>query len=369
MAKIGILATRYATQRNLESIIFRIGSILAQRHEVEIITHGEVSPRIAAHFTIRQAGSRLFGIPLVGGVLGRLAILGRYVREQRPDILMTLSAIGMNGLCVALAGRLTGVKSINRITSDIFRVYRYKRPLRAALRLWLKNNVFGRMGIALAHTTITLHESQVVVLRRAGFKRSRFFSVSQPIAFPEMDDPEATRDATRRALGVPGQATLVGYVGRLDQDKNPELLARVLSIVLEGDPRARAVIVGDGPMRGFLESSLPRDRCSFTGALQRDDIGPFYLAMDYLVQTSYSEGLSNVLAEALYHGVPVVSSDSGPITRAMISNIAATADEIASYILQGTTVPDTLPPTLKPVVNREQWLQLIDNVLSSDHDA
>jgi glycosyltransferase involved in cell wall biosynthesis len=79
-------------------------------------------------------------------------------------------------------------------------------------------------------------------------------------------------------------------------------------------PRARLLLVGDGPMRGELESFIAAERLgdSVTITGQRNDVPALVSAMDVFVLSSLSEGTSISLLEAMASGVaPVVTRVGG----------------------------------------------------------
>ena len=115
----------------------------------------------------------------------------------------------------------------------------------------------------------------------------------------------------------PGRLVLL-TVGRIDADKgHRDLLAAVEQLVTQQGPLPLLWrIVGDGPDRAALEQEVQRlhlnDYAVFTGSV--DNPYPEYCAADLFCLPSHSEGLPNVLIEALACGVPVISTDcpSGP---------------------------------------------------------
>lgn len=110
---------------------------------------------------------------------------------------------------------------------------------------------------------------------------------------------------------------IVGTVGRLDPIKNQESLLRALRSICDNHPslgrRVKLVIVGDGPLRGNLESASQSlglaDRVAFTGA--RSDTPEQFRAMDLFVLPSLNEGISNTILEAMATGLPVVAARVG----------------------------------------------------------
>lgn len=122
-------------------------------------------------------------------------------------------------------------------------------------------------------------------------------------------DPDA-RSRVRRSFGVEQDAFVVGFVGRLHPQKNPSKALSVFSEVLRRRPGARLLVVGDGPLKGELESaSLPG--ATFLGT--RRDVHELMSAMDVFVMPSLFEGLPLVAVEAQAAGLPCVVSDSVPV--------------------------------------------------------
>jgi len=125
---------------------------------------------------------------------------------------------------------------------------------------------------------------------------------------PADPDFTGTRRRAREALGLPPDATVVGWVGRFMPQKDPGTLADAAGRLLEARPELHVCFVGDGPDRGEVESRLDgRDgRVHFAGF--RKDIRPLYAAFDVLLHTSRWEGQPRVPQEAIAERVPVVTA-------------------------------------------------------------
>jgi glycosyltransferase involved in cell wall biosynthesis len=124
---------------------------------------------------------------------------------------------------------------------------------------------------------------------------------------------EASRRASRRELGIPEDAWVVGTVGRLAPEKNQVILVQALSEWLGA--RTRLVIVGEGRQRETIERAIGAagvgEWVHLTGA--RQDVPQLLASFDVFALPSISEGLPLVLLEAMATGLPVVASDVGGI--------------------------------------------------------
>jgi glycosyltransferase involved in cell wall biosynthesis len=104
---------------------------------------------------------------------------------------------------------------------------------------------------------------------------------------------------------------LVGSVGRLVYEKGYEFLLKATPLILASCPRAKIVIVGDGPLKSKLRN-LTRElgiveSCLFVGF--REDIANILSSLDVFVLPSIMEGLPIVILEAMAMAKPIVASD------------------------------------------------------------
>ncbi len=127
--------------------------------------------------------------------------------------------------------------------------------------------------------------------------------------------PEPDRDRSRRALGLRAGVPLVGMMGRLKPLKGQRDLLAALGVLAREGQAFQAVVVGEGPDRAALED-LARAQglgthVRFLG--RQDDLPALYAACDVCVLCSRSEGLPNVLLEAMASGCAVVSTPVGGV--------------------------------------------------------
>lgn len=125
--------------------------------------------------------------------------------------------------------------------------------------------------------------------------------------------PLRRSNAFREELGLTGAYPVVGYVGRINPEKDLETWLRAASAVARTYPDARFVIVGDG--RDGTGAVLQRlaselgigEQVLFPG--YRSDLQSVYSAFDVFMLSSRREGLPNSLLEAMAMGLPVVTTD------------------------------------------------------------
>lgn len=139
-------------------------------------------------------------------------------------------------------------------------------------------------------------------------------------------------ESIRAEYDVPLDAHVIGYVGRLAQEKNLDFLSTALTTYLAQDDSAHALMVGEGDARSKIEGIFARakvsERLHMTGTLTGQEVVDAYHAMDVFAFASLTETQGMALAEALAAGCPVVALD------------APGAREIIRDAQNGRLVPD-----------------------------
>lgn len=111
--------------------------------------------------------------------------------------------------------------------------------------------------------------------------------------------------------GLPQDAIIVGSTVRLAAQKDPMTFARIAKMVIERDPRAHFVCVGDGDLQDdvarFVEDNDLGGNVHLLG--YRDDAERVVTAFDVYLLTSLYEGLPYSLVESLRAGVPIVATN------------------------------------------------------------
>ncbi len=141
----------------------------------------------------------------------------------------------------------------------------------------------------------------------------------------------------RERYGIPRDAFLAGYLGRVVEAKNMDFLAEAVAKFLSSDPEAWYLVVGDGESAAPLEKKFQgagvRDRLVMTGSLTGSDVADAYAAMDIFPFASKTETQGIVLIEAFSAGVPVMALDA-PGSRDIVQ------DGRNGRLLPGKTPPD-----------------------------
>lgn len=146
----------------------------------------------------------------------------------------------------------------------------------------------------------------------------RFANPIYPRQVPLKWSPSVRREA-RQALGIPEKALVIGYVGRMDINKEPWSVIRAAEYLQAQTDRPIHVLLAGADMdvtRARLDEAVMhsplKDRIHRPGRVQ--DVSVAYDALDLFVLASWQEGFFPLsLIEAMERGVPVLTSTVGGI--------------------------------------------------------
>jgi glycosyltransferase involved in cell wall biosynthesis len=156
--------------------------------------------------------------------------------------------------------------------------------------------------------------------------------------------------ALRLQLGLPDDDIVLGVFGRLSPEKGHHLLLQAFSEVLRARPKAFLLIVGDGQERARLVRQAEElgiaPRVRFAG--HQTGLRDYYEASNLMVLPSLSEGLPNVLLEAMSLGLPAVATNVGAVREVICDGQngwivpPGTAAGLAEVIKRVLSEPNTL---------------------------
>lgn len=111
--------------------------------------------------------------------------------------------------------------------------------------------------------------------------------------------------------------SFIGYIGRLSGEKGVQNFAQALPAILSDWQNLRVLIVGDGLLKEAIEASLQEEaltsRVDLSGWISHDDLPKYLNQLRLLVLPSYTEGLPNIMLEAMACGTPVLATPVGAI--------------------------------------------------------
>lgn len=270
-------------------------------HHVELVRPRQYAAEVPAqrpHFS--EILLRGLPIPryeaLKVGLPGKIHLL-RHWAVQRPDIvhIATEGPLGWSAMSAALALGLpvaTDFHTNFHTYTPHYGIGWLKRPITAYLRR------FHNKALCTIVPTPDLRDE----LAALGFLN--LVIVARGVD-TELFNP-AKRDPILRYLwrAEPDDPVAL-FVSRLAPEKNVTLLLETFAAMRQVNPRAKLVIVGDGPERLRLQGRYPN--AIFVGARIGSDLAAHYASADLFMFPSLTETYGNVTVEALASGLAVIA--------------------------------------------------------------
>lgn len=156
--------------------------------------------------------------------------------------------------------------------------------------------------------------------------------------------PERRSAELRRSWGADADDPVFIYVGRLAPEKNIGLAVQSFLAARESQPRARFVLVGDGPDREILRKRHPEFH--FAGLRRGEELAAHYASGDVFLFPSITETFGNVVTEALASGLVVVTYDYAAgreHVRPGVNGVLASFDRPAEFIAAAVEVAARVP--------------------------
>jgi glycosyltransferase involved in cell wall biosynthesis len=121
----------------------------------------------------------------------------------------------------------------------------------------------------------------------------------------------------RKVKDIDERENLIGYIGRLSPEKGVENFVKAIPQLSKTGVDRKFLIIGDGNLRDKMESYLDSNdlnrNTELLESIDHDEIPGYLNKLKLLVMPSYTEGLPNIMLEAMACGTPVLATPVGGI--------------------------------------------------------
>jgi len=232
------------------------------------------------------------GLPVTGQLKKRW-------RERRPDVvhIATEGPLGLAALRAAHLLKLPVTSSFHTNFHQYGGHYGLTLGRDLALRYlrWFHNRTLNTMVPA---------SDLKAQLAADGFERLTVLARGVDAA---LFSPAKRSEAVRAAWGAATDDPVMIYVGRIAAEKNLALVVEAFLTLQQAQPRAKFVLVGDGPERTALEKAHPQFH--YAGMRRGEELAAHYASADLFAFASTTETFGNVVTEALASGLVVLAYD------------------------------------------------------------
>jgi len=236
--------------------------------------------------------------------------IARFCRAQlwHFDVAHIFGLYDFLGPAMAAASRQRGIPYVVEpigMFVPIVRNFLLKRMYHLAL---------GQSMLLGSRAIIATSPQEVAELASSGVANEKILVRRNGVEVPEVM-PE--RGLFRAAAGIPADAKIILYLGRLSEKKSPDILLQAFAPLCNQKSDAGLRLVFAGPDDGGMQQRLQRmagnlgvsAHVQIIGAVFNESKWRAYRDADVFVLPSQNENFGNTAAEAMAAGTPVVVTD------------------------------------------------------------
>ncbi len=229
--------------------------------------------------------------------------LYRIFRKEKYDLVHTHSS--KSGFLGRLAAKIAGVPGIIH-TVQGFSFHQFSAPK----SIYFFTSLERITGLISNKIIIVNNDDFEYAIKNKIASQTKLVKIYNGIDIDE-HHLNINKGRKRSEFNIPTDCNVVGFIGRLWEQKAPQDFISAVPIVLENISNVVFLIIGDGHLRSSLETLAQKlhiqDHIQFLG--WRNDVPEILKILDVFVQTSLWEGLSLSILEAMAAGKPIIATN------------------------------------------------------------
>ena len=242
------------------------------------------------------------------------------IKEEKPDIIQIRGA-AVDGLNAEIAAKIAGNSKILVCVHGMYSDFVYYNLLKKLIARFIVEPLCFKLadGISCVYRECSKRNNF------KNYKNKMLPFVYNRIPTYDSVNYNETRKAVRQRYGIPKNATLGIYCGRVTKEKGLNyLLEALISLSQAWDNNQHIIIVGDGDYMYDFKNELSdntvlKKMIHFTGV--QKDVSSILAASDYFLMPSLHENLSIALLEAVAMKLPCIATNVGGNTEIVNSKI------------------------------------------------
>lgn len=274
---------------------------LGEVYSFSNVTNAILSPRYKE--LLESLGSKVYVLNCGLNYFKRAKVLKKILKEEHFDIIHINSHMCMQ-FWVPMVAKQCGVRVriVHSHTSGEF-------------TKWITRTINGICQPIMRHYATDFWGCSTVALNLFGNStrvRENGVVIKNGIELDKFKFSIETRNRIRKTLALETDEIVIGFVGRLEPQKNVFFLLDVVKKIQQKNSKVKLVAVGDGGLRKELFKYAEDNGiwALWTGA--KSNANEFYNAFDIMVMTSVLEGLQIVSVEAQTNGLKCFVSEATP---------------------------------------------------------
>lgn len=280
------------------------------KYQIEAVGYGE-DPTGYVDRQCQQLGWKIVRVvPVTKNPLKHWQWWKDWFKIHHYDIAYFNYSSSWNYLPVVDARRYGHVKQIVCHSHNSYFSHTFGNPLLMRMLVGLNNHgrkIFDRF----ADTKVATSQEAAAWMFGQAQVKNTYVSING-VDIPNYMYSQQYRTKIRQKLNIKEHTKLIGFVGVLQDRKNPLFALKVFSQYHQKNHDSKLVMLGKGPLKKEIDSEIKR--LGLTNDVIQIDFVPnpneWYSAMDALLFTSKHEGLALVAIEAQVNNLPILAADT-----------------------------------------------------------
>ncbi|ACM21308.1 glycosyltransferase [Geotalea daltonii FRC-32] len=231
------------------------------------------------------------------------------IKKHKPDVIHTHGY--KTNILAFLFAKLFNIKAVSTVHGGL-----HAERLITRFLYWVNLQCLRRFDKIIA-----VSDAVKSGLEKCGIGADKITVIKNIPAVSSCRSPVTT--SARSKLGIPPQAKLVGFIGRLEKVKGGAQFIDAALSALETRSDLYFIIIGDGSQKAVLEESVAKSGHSahfrFAGFIS--DPTEVFSSLDLYVLSSLDEGIPLTVLEAMCLGVPVIATRVGGVPEVISDGI------------------------------------------------
>ncbi|UXC67225.1 glycosyltransferase [Limosilactobacillus oris] len=342
----------------LTQVVFNVfGRFPTSKYEISAVGYGS-DPEKLTDKKCKKLGWKLYRVvPVTKKPINHWRWWKEFFKEHSYDAVYFNYSSSWNYLPVVYARRYGKVKKIICHSHNSYFSHEFSSKILMKILTTINNH--GRK-IFQKYADAKIATSKEAAMWMFGETKDVIISING-IDIPKFAFSATNRDSIREQLGISKDTQLVGFVGVLQQRKNPIFALEVFATYHKDNPNSKFLMLGKGPLKGQVSEKIKELELQ-DSVIQYDfaaDVNRWYSAMDALLFPSMYEGLSLVALEAQVSNLPILASNTN------VDDVFATSCIKKMHDMNGETWTVALEEALKSKKNRNY---LDDNIMKFSVD-
>lgn len=124
----------------------------------------------------------------------------------------------------------------------------------------------------------------------------------------------------KKNTDISKRSNVVGYIGGLNHRKGTVNLIKAINLISNKDREIKLIIGGFGPLKTEIQKISKKNTVEYVGVIPQNELPVYLNKFKLLILPSLSEGVPNIVLEAMSCGTPVIATQVGGIPEIIHDN-------------------------------------------------